>query len=140
MMEFKLVTMLGALCLSAVLMSFAHAYDWRRVFGRKLSPPWNYVAGLLFLAIPYTVLMALWRDWWALGAAVAVVMGGGFPVIFGYNVRGKAQKQDYEAIAMEELEADRGAIRRLRSLVDEQDQDIQRLMVKLRAQEASHDR
>ena len=130
-MEFKLIAILGALCMSAVLMSFAHAYDWKKVFGRNLTPPWSYVAGVLFLAVPYTALMILWHDWWALGAATAVVAGGGFSVIFGYNIRGKTEKPDYQILLSEHLADEREISLGLRRKLMERERENASLIAKL---------
>jgi len=70
-----------------------HAASWRRFFGQRPQPPWSYVAGILGLAIPFTLLMARWGDWWALAGVISVVVGGGASVIYGYYVRGIANRE-----------------------------------------------
>jgi len=64
-----------------------HTFPWVRIFGKRPRPPWTYVAGILGLAVIVAPILALWRDWWALGLAASVVVGAGGAVIFGYRVR-----------------------------------------------------
>jgi len=92
------------------------------------KPPLSYVAGLILLGIPFAGLMALWRDWWPLAAAAAIVGAGGSAVLFGHKVRAKTEEEECEQIAIEQLEDAMGAIQRLRELTKEQEQDILRLM------------
>ena len=130
-MSNKWVELLVAAMCSAILLACAHAYDWKKVFGKRPDPPWSYVTGLVLLGIPYLALLAYWRDWWAFMAAVAVVVGGGFPVIFGYNIRGQTKTTDYLMLLSEHLDDERAISMALRRKLMEKEQQIARLIAKL---------
>lgn len=104
----KAIEVLLAGVLSCALFMVLHAVSWQRFFGQRPQPPWSYVAGIIGLAVPFTLLMARWGDWWALAGVASVVVGGGASVIYGYHVRGIANREgppeallkadEYEAI------------------------------------------
>jgi hypothetical protein len=88
-MSEKLIIILSAGVLSCILFMILHAFPWQRFLGKRLKPPWTYVAGVLGMAVPFTVVITLWGDLWPLWLAASVVVGAGAAVIFGYKVRGQ---------------------------------------------------
>jgi hypothetical protein len=72
---------------TSLLLLVEHLIPWERIFGKRPQPPWNCIAGVISLSVPFCVLLARWGDNWAIGAWVAVVIAGGLPVIVGYDVR-----------------------------------------------------
>jgi hypothetical protein len=128
---FKLVTTLAAAIVSSVLLAWAHGFDWEKVFGRKLWPPWSYVAGMLFLAVPFAALMAVWRDWWALGAWGAIAVAGGLPVLFGYNIRDEVQRKGRDILLSELLDDERQINQVIRRRVTDLEQEKASLIASL---------
>jgi len=104
---FQLITLLAAAGLSSILLAFAHAYNWERIFARKVESPWSHVAGVLWLAVPFSALMIVWGHWWCLAAAAAVAVGGGLPVLFGYRIRHEVEKREREVVLSEALDDER---------------------------------
>lgn len=91
----KLVAVLIAGAASCALFMVLHAMNWRRVLGDKWTrPPRTYVAGVAGMAVPFTALMALWGDWWAVWGAAAVAVGGGVAVLYGHYVRSVARRDE----------------------------------------------
>lgn len=97
--EFKsrLIALAVAALVAAVQMAVEHAIPWEKLFGRKVGPPWSYAAGVASLGLPFSALMLLWRDGWALAAFWAVAVCGGFSVFLGYHVRLCLEKESLQA-------------------------------------------
>lgn len=72
---------------TSLLLLVEHLLPWERIFGQRPQPPWNYVAGVASLTVPFFALLARWGAWWEMGAWLALVIAGGLPVIVGYDVR-----------------------------------------------------
>jgi len=134
----KLVGLAAAAIATSVLLALAHTCDWERIFGRKVGPPWSYVAGVLCLALPFSILMVFWGDWWPLAAAVTGVMGGGLPVLYGYRIRREVRKKEREVVLSGFLDDERQINELLRQKLLETEREKAALVAKLCASEAGH--
>jgi hypothetical protein len=94
--EFKsrFVALAIAALWTAVQLAIEHVTPWEKLFGgRKVGPPWTYVAGVASLGLPFSVLMILWRDGWALAAFWTVAASGGLSVFLGYDIRMRLENE-----------------------------------------------
>jgi hypothetical protein len=94
-MAFQIVI---AMMTTSLFLAVEHWFPWKGVFGRSLRFIERYVAGMLAVLIPITVLLVLWESWMELAAIWAVVITGGTVVVGSYLVDGHvSQKQRMEA-------------------------------------------
>ena len=96
--EFKarFIALAIAAVFTAVQLGIEHAIPWHKLFKRRVGPPWTYIAGVASLGLPFSVLMILWRDGWALAAFWAIAASGGASVFLGYHVRLCLEKESLQ--------------------------------------------
>jgi hypothetical protein len=97
--EFKarFIALVIAAVFTAIQLAVEHAIPWEKLFGRKVGPPWTYIAGVASLGLPFSVLMLLWRDRWALAAFWVLSAFGGGSVFLGYHIRMCLEKESLQA-------------------------------------------
>ena len=96
--EFKsrFVALAIAALWAAIQLGIEHVIPWEKVFGRRIGPPWTYIAGVASLGLPFSALMVLWADWWGLAAFWAITVCGGFSVFFLYDIRVRLENENLQ--------------------------------------------
>ena len=80
--------------ITSLILAVEHWFPWVGVLGRTLRLVERYVAGMLAVLLPLSVLLALWKSWEELAALWCVVVVGGAVVVVSYLVDGHVdQKQ-----------------------------------------------
>jgi len=97
--EFKsrFIALVIAAIVTAVQLGVEHVVPWEKLFGRRVGPPWTYIAGVASLGLPFSVLMILWRDWWSLAAFWTITAFGGGSVFLGYDIRIRLENESLQA-------------------------------------------
>ena len=89
---------LMAMMMTSLFLAVEHWFPWVGVLGRSLRFIERYVAGMLAVLLPLSVLLGLWGSWYELVALWCVVVSGGAVVVMGYLVDGHVdQKRRMEA-------------------------------------------
>lgn len=92
------IDLIAAMMMTSLILAVEHWFPWLGVLGRQLKLIERYIAGMLAVLLPVTVLLALWGSWMELAAIWAVVVTGGAVVVGSYLVDGHiSQKQRMEA-------------------------------------------
>lgn len=87
-----------AMVTTSLFLAVEHLFPWRGLLGRELRLIERYVAGMLAVLVPVSVLLAVWGSWMELAALWVVTIQGGLVVISLYGVDGHiSQKQRMEA-------------------------------------------
>lgn len=92
------IEVIVAMTMTSLILAVEHWFPWLGVLGRELTLIERYVAGMLAVLVPLSVLLALWGSWMELAAIWFVVLPGGAVVVASYLVDGHvSQKQRMEA-------------------------------------------
>lgn len=84
--------------MTSLILAVEHWFPWVGVLGRTLRWVERYVAGMLAVMLPLSVLLVLWGSWYELAALWGVVVFGGVVVVASYLVDGHVdQKQRMNA-------------------------------------------
>ena len=73
-----------AALMSALSLMVQHLLPWPKIFDRDMPRVVAYILGVLALALPLTVLFAVWALWQALLALWMVIVAGGASVLLAY--------------------------------------------------------
>jgi len=81
-----------------LILAVEHWFPWMGVTGRNLRLLERYIAGMLAIVIPVSVIFVLWESWQELETLWSVALGGGGMVLVAYGIdHYVAQKQRMQA-------------------------------------------
>lgn len=102
------IELFAALAVSALILIGEHYWPWYPMLRRDLTLIEKYVLGVLAIILPYSVLMAIWKRWFELGAlwAVVVVSGATVAAVFGLDAYLRARERAQESEEREDITAE----------------------------------
>ncbi|KKM08421.1 hypothetical protein SY88_23825 [Clostridiales bacterium PH28_bin88] len=95
-----------AALVTALILIVEHYFPWPMLIGRELRPVECYIAGVLAIHLPLTVLLLLWWSWKGLAALWILTAAGGLVVIASHaldhylDIRARARLAEREARAL----------------------------------------